>query len=331
MPIFDVTVAILTYHPDVKKTLLTLESVLSQKAVSLEVLICDDGSEETYDAIWKTTFAQIEFRDYKIVNSPTNNGTVINCLNAAKKAQGKYLYLISPGDLLYEDTTLSKLFQAAEKGKYKICFGNAIKYQYDVDKAQYSFILKDYNPLYLGLYKDKRKKKLQKLDFFLEDYIIGASYFRDTQLAAKAFEMISETAKYMEDSTSSMLLLLLGEQIFYVEQNVVWYEYGEGISTNSKQHWVNLLDNDLLNTANKLQKQFHDPYLDYFLERRKRQYRGIGRIIRFLKHPLLFMMQITIKTNLKYLHKDADSKFDPELLKELLDNNYKKEFKICKS
>ena len=49
MFIYDVTIAILTFHPDVKKMLLTLDAVLSQENISFEVLICDDGSEEHYD------------------------------------------------------------------------------------------------------------------------------------------------------------------------------------------------------------------------------------------------------------------------------------------
>ena len=154
MFIYDVTIAILTFHPDVKKMLLTLDAVLSQENISFEVLICDDGSEEHYDDIWEDCFRRYGFEHYRILNAPSNQGTVKNCLNAAERANGKYLFLTSPGDLLYDRQTLRKLFEYAEKTGSKICFGNAIFYQSDQEKGCYEiFENLEHAPEVLSVYE----------------------------------------------------------------------------------------------------------------------------------------------------------------------------------
>ena len=295
----EVTVAILLYHPDIQKTILTIHSVLSQEDVDTEILICDDGSGETHDAIWADCFLRAGFTNYKFLNLPENKGTVQNCLNAAKHANGKYLFLTSPGDFLYDRRTLRRLYDHAENTGSEICFGNAISYKVDKEKQTVT-VLEDTDnaPVYLNVYK-KGNTKLQKLDFFLEDSIIGASYFRTVSFARESLQKISETAKYMEDKTSSMFALLKGYSISYTNMNVVWYEYGDGISTAKKEQWNQILDDDLMKTAVRLKDEYSkDPCLDYFFSRRNDGKKGTLR--RLMIHPVLFFRQIKIRKGTRY-------------------------------
>ena len=165
----------------------------------------------------------------------------------------------------------------------------------------------------------------RKFFLFMRDYINGASYFRSTELARESFRAVSETAKYEEDTTSSMYALLQGYVIRYVGFPVVWYEYGEGVSTNQKEHWKKILDQDLIDTAMKLRQEKKDACLEYFLDRRGEK-RVLGMVIR---HPLLFLRHTYIRSRPR--KKNTYMGPDSMLLQSLLEKTYEKEFELCKS
>ena len=147
---YDVTAVLLTYNPKIDKILLSLNSLINQKNIKYEILVCDDGSKKTFTNEIIQFFTKNAFNEYKIINQKENKGTVSNCLNAAKNAQGKYLFLTSPGDIIYDEMTLFDFFCFVEDNHYDICFGNAIFY--NLKENNINIINEKTNPNHLSLY-----------------------------------------------------------------------------------------------------------------------------------------------------------------------------------
>ena len=68
----DVSVIIVTYNSDWKKLRLTLLSTLKQINVSIQIIIADDGSKETFDEKIVQLFNEFGFSNYVIVNNPVS-------------------------------------------------------------------------------------------------------------------------------------------------------------------------------------------------------------------------------------------------------------------
>lgn len=128
---YDISVLVITYEPNKEKLLKTLRSILLQKNVNLQIIIADDGSKNSLTGEIKDCFQEYEFKDYSIVNNPVNKGTTINFYSGLKMAEGEYLKGISPGDYLFEDTSLSKWFTFMKNGNYEVSFGIPVFYSYD--------------------------------------------------------------------------------------------------------------------------------------------------------------------------------------------------------
>ena len=74
------TVLIVTYHPDWKKLLVTLDSVMAQTFKDYEIVVSDDGSEENcFDKI-ETYFKAHQFANYTLIPHEKNQGTVKNLI-----------------------------------------------------------------------------------------------------------------------------------------------------------------------------------------------------------------------------------------------------------
>lgn len=322
---YDVTAVLLTYNPKIDKILLSLNSLINQKNIKYEILVCDDGSKNPFTNEIVQFFAQNSFNNYRIINQKENNGTVINCLNAAKNAQGKYLFLTSPGDIIYDDMTLADFFNFAEKNNYEICFGNAIFY--NLENNNLNIINEKNNPNHLQLYKKKSLLPLAKTNFFLNnDGILGAAYFRKTSIAVKYFEIIKNfKSKYVEDTTSTLCALADNVNVFYYNRNIIWYEYGTGVSTSSDNKWNCLIENDYESVLNGLKiNNPKNPYIDlaYIRLLNSKKKSIILKLKRILKHPKFSFEQILINMTKIYTTKDLD--YD----KNILDNKIKDYNKI---
>ena len=78
------TVLIVTYHPDWKKLLVTLDSIMAQTFKDYEIVVSDDGSEENcFDKI-EAYFAAHQFATYSLPmrnTKRTNISSTTFCLN----------------------------------------------------------------------------------------------------------------------------------------------------------------------------------------------------------------------------------------------------------
>lgn len=94
-----------------------LNSIYTQDYPNIEVLIGDDAST-TFDKkqLIKWIDKQKNKRPTRIIINDTNKGTVNNLSSLHKIARGEYLFNIAADDVLFDNTVISKFFDAAEKG-----------------------------------------------------------------------------------------------------------------------------------------------------------------------------------------------------------------------
>lgn len=130
MSTYDVSVICLAYNADINKLLTTLKSIIYQENCNFEVIVADDGSKNNYRELIEKYFRKNNFVNYKLVLNTKlntkNHGTVENLISGLDVASGKYVKQISPGDYLFDQYTLSKVFDFAEKISANLLFGDAV-------------------------------------------------------------------------------------------------------------------------------------------------------------------------------------------------------------
>lgn len=242
----QVSIIIVLYNSDMIKADRTIKSALSQKSIDFEIIVSDDGSKEDPTDKIKAIFKKYNFTNYKINVNSKNVGTVKNILSALKLSSGKYVYCISPGDMIYDDNTISCFYQFAEKNNSKVCFGD-----------YYDYRIEDEKPVIVGrisssnrttLYCKKKSFTTYKLLIMFGEGILGPAYFRERNYALKYIGQVSGVSKYVEDNTSVICSLADKIPIFYCDKKICWYEYGTGISRSEDNKWICRLLDDFRKT-----------------------------------------------------------------------------------
>lgn len=252
---YDVSVIICTYNPQWKKLKSTLLSALEQKEIGFEIVVSDDGSKNNCFECVIDLFKEYKFTDYKLVDNEINKGIVENYYSALEAAEGLYSYVISPGDMLYDSNVIHKLYNFAVKNKALICFGNVVYYNADNNFIKIFDNIKN-APSRPWLFDcDLRVEKIKEY-FFMGNQINGASFFRKTEVAIKYVDKIRGISKYVEDNTTTALMLADGIRVWHYDDFTVWYEYGTGISTSKEEKWKKLLEDDFKNVNKMLLKEY---------------------------------------------------------------------------
>ena len=249
----QVSIIVLTYNSDWKKLCKTIKSAASQKKIDFEIIVCDDGSNVEFVEHLKEYMQTYDSVRYNLIIHKNNVGIVKNYFDGILVAKGKYIYGISPGDYFYNDEVLCNLFNFAEKKNSKIVYGDAVFYKsYDQKGKKVNLFHNLVKPPYdLHALEKPDKKSLEKLLFF-DNNIIGATYFRRKDAAHKYIGEFVDIVKYVEDFTSLSYAIAEGESINHYDGYVIWYEYGEGISTNDNSKWNELLNIDRKNAAHHM-------------------------------------------------------------------------------
>lgn len=239
---YEITVLLAQYNPDYKKLIATIESILFQEQICFEIVICDDGSKEDYFDELKSYFKEKHFEDYQLVKLEPNGGTVKNVFNGIKYASGKYIKPISPGDYLYKNNTLNRIYRFMENNNARIAFGDVVSYQ-NTEQAiiRYQKELQRNKKLY-----DRKKyssAKILKNMLLYWDFIIGASLVYERELLMKLIQRIYGKVKYAED-LALYIAVAEKERIYHMNFYIIWYEYGTGVSTSNNQFWLEQMAKD---------------------------------------------------------------------------------------
>lgn len=262
---FDVSVVLLTYFPEKQKLLATLKSILLQKNISYEILIADDGSDSFYKDEIEEMMKEYHFADFKFVAHKENKGTVINFYDAVKEAKGEIVKPISPGDYFYSEDTLYKVYNFMKEYNTDAAFGDIVFY---TNEDEFKVVNKKdpiYDNIYLD-YKNYNSRKITKHLIKYSDAICGASLFYKTNVLKEFLSEILGIVIYAEDAITQYLALE-GRKILKINDFVVFYEYGSGISTK-KSFGPNRIMNDFIHFYNFLVCKYpKNPYLKNAIKR----------------------------------------------------------------
>ena len=238
----QISVVVITYEPSINKLVSTLTSIINQKGVTFEIIVSDDGSQ-------RINFSEVEpviravvspSIPLTIVKNRQNSGTVLNIQNACRCAKGEYIKIISPGDLLFDNDVLKDLYDhATENPQQSFFFGRAAYYSNDESLKTYSLS----TPLYPEIY-NKKSHLIHKIAMMHKHGPVGASYFYKTVVFVKYLDCIANHVKFTEDYTTSILYILDGGNLSFVDRKVVWYEYGHGLSTGNIDKWMGIYEQD---------------------------------------------------------------------------------------
>ena len=236
----DVSVVVVTYNPDMDSLLNTLESIVRQKGVSFEIVITDDGSKRFDKQRVEDWFAEKGFSNYQIILHPQNQGTMKNAFSGWSLARGKYIKQLSPGDYLYNSHTLEKAISFMEAQKYDLCFGLAASYTINGKEIE---LVKRQNPVDLIPYYSNDTQRIKYNYFVKKDYVNGMAVLGNRELMLKYAGLLVNIVKYAEDCTY-VLMVANDVSIGFIQDYMIWYEYGTGISTDRSDIWKKRITDD---------------------------------------------------------------------------------------
>lgn len=310
---YDISVIVLCYNPILEKLINTLQSIVIQKHVSFEIVIADDGSSDvTYINKVCEWFENKSFKDYKIIKNSKNQGTVKNLLSGVEQAEAQYIKGISPGDFLHDEKVLDKIVSVVKKEKYDVCFGMAGYYSYSNGEVT---LHARQNPNDLSIYRKNSKKKLIRNYIYFQDYILGANLVYKTEVIKKCLLKISPFIQYCED-LSVVCMINDGLQVKFIDDILIWYEYGVGISTQKNNKWNQIIHAEQKELYKNVIDQYPDAY-DFVIG--KDSNRWINMLQKVIKKPayLFFLFRATFPF---VFHRQL-GKVDTTTLKKILDKS----------
>jgi len=239
-----ISIIVLTYNSPWSKVYLTLMSILKQsnnsKSFIKEIIISDDSSiDDNYHNI-SSFFSAAGYDSFIFNKNPENLGTVDNLLVASKIATGKYIKAIGAGDLLFSGETLSNVCQVMERNGSKISFGKMMAY----NAGNKNFTAPHFHaPRNISPYLKCNDNRIKANILVGSDWISGATMFFERDYLLSQLKRIRNHVTYCEDLIQC-LAVLDGVKIDFINEYVIWYELGCGISTSANHKLNNRLVND---------------------------------------------------------------------------------------
>ena len=284
-----------------------------------DIIIADDGSEIDCSEQIKDLFTHFKYKDFMMLRNEKNVGTIRNIYEAVKCARGKYVFLTSPGDMLYESNTLKNILKFTDRKHANCVFGDAI--YYCEQNGERNILIKENLPSKPQIFNERKNKIIGKLAILQGHKICGATFFREKNFFLKHIQNVLNTTKYVEDTTTTMSYVLDEEKIIHYPQKIVWYECGVGISTNKENRWRNIIKNEIDITREMLFKMYkHDKIVNYVQMKNMGRNKLLRAIKCFLFHPILGFLDIILKLN-KKRYSMCDNT-DMKLLESIINNNY---------
>lgn len=230
-----VSVCVVTYNPQKEKLMKTLESIVRQKYANLQIILSDDGSEESFFNEAREFLDNANITDYKLVEAASNQGTVKNVEQALLAADGVFIKTISPGDYLTEDTILSDWIKHLMASGRQWSFSNAIYYSQKSDGVP-TVCKHPANPQLVDCYTRRDNDTCRWNYVVLDDIALGAAIVCERKLMIRYIEQIVGAVKYAEDNIFR-LMMFHGILPDYFPEDAVLYECDSGISTCGDSLW----------------------------------------------------------------------------------------------
>lgn len=229
---YDISVIICCYNPDIQKLKNTINSIYQQKNIKFEVIISDDGSKNEYKDELDEWLKKKEYTDFYLNFLPHNNGTIKNIIDAIEHSRSDYVKVISPGDYFFDEYSLEKYINEFKEKNADVLFSRAVFYCDDC-------ILPSKFPANPTVFNNKAL--LRKVVLF-HNYILGATIAAKKSVELQYLNEIKDKMKYLEDVPLTFMSLLDGKNVYAISDNLIWYEFGYGISTNSNRSKILVAD-----------------------------------------------------------------------------------------
>lgn len=220
--LFDISVIVCCYNPDIDKLKKTLLSINNQIGVTVQIVISDDGSSIIYRNLIENWCHNQDITNIIYNFLPNNIGTVRNILSAIKFCESDYVKTISPGDYLFDKFSLCKYVEALKNDNVAISYGRAVYYTPE------GFLLNYSNPINNKLFTNKKYSKYAVL---YNDHILGATIACKKKFLYRVLSQIQGKSLLVEDQILVAIAILDGYDVIPINDYVIWYEYGLGVST----------------------------------------------------------------------------------------------------
>lgn len=254
------TVLLLTYNSSLEKLKITLSTILQQKTYfEYEIIVADDGSKDNLFIQLEEYFKVNHFFNYKLVGNRQNAGTVKNILSGLEVTEGTYVKLLSAGDGFYADDTMQKVYDFMEDEKVDFCFGLVRGYKKTGEESVK--VVNFCHPFDICAYKKKDKDRIKRNLILYSDNVCGASICYRTKEATRYMDKIKSIVCYEED-IFQVLASVEEKTLCLFDDNMIWYEVGDGISTSGSSKFQALLREDVERFYKKLYKDYpEDKYV----------------------------------------------------------------------
>ena len=299
----DFSVILVSYNSTQEQIEKTLRSIVEQKDVTFEIIICDDGSTDNHFVDIKEYLHSKKYPDDRVLfmESEKNQGTVCNALKGIRNARGKYSKLIGVGDLLYHEYTLHDIKEFMDQHQSDICFGLLRGY---VQKSENIEFRQQCSPRDIDAYRRKDIKRIRRNIMLCEDWVSGASIFARTDYYLKYISLLEGKVIYCEDWATGLSAM---DNIYpdLYDRYVVWYEVSEGISTNPNSKFREMIkkDNEVFWTVfDERAERIHSKIVDKLVKKRVRKKKAdnwpvaLQLIYKSLANPEMLIYELNVRS-----------------------------------
>ena len=230
---FEVSLLVIQYNASFSRIKKTLESILHQEKIHYEIIITDDGSKNNYADEIKELFNNYCFTDYKLVMNPINRGTVSNYNSGLAVVEGEYIKCISPGDCLYDNSTLKGWVDFIRSSGKEWSFSDAVYYDADTGNKVSSLA----HPQIIEPFISGKEKDMRWNYLVLRDIALGAAMISSAKIQRVYCERIEKAGVVFAEDNMWRLMMFDGVVPAFYSKPTILYEFGHGISTGSDMIW----------------------------------------------------------------------------------------------
>ena len=236
------SILVVTYNPIWEKLRLTLDAIINQTFTDYELLIVDDGSKNNLENEISLYMQKSCVKNFVHIKNSVNQGTVKNIISGLERCKGKYVKSFGPGDYFANNNSLETIFSYMEKNSLDACWG-LVKSYINTPEGERQFVYRAH-PLDIDAYRKYNVDRIRENLIYYSDSAHGASMVFTTQKWLKYLKMIEGYVRYAED-LSQILMAIEEEPIHLLDEEIICYEVGEGISTAKNSAFMKLLETDV--------------------------------------------------------------------------------------
>lgn len=234
------SILVLTYNTPWKKLKLTLDSIIIQTFTDYEIIISDDGSEESLEGEVAEYIKKNNIENIKHLANKTNVGTIKNLIIGLEEAEGTFIRAFGAGDLFFSETSLEEMYTFLIETKAKVAFGMMKGYSFENGKIRYCDVK---FPFDLLAYKNRDVNKIARNVILYTDNVPGASMFYEKEYVLPIFKKMATKLTYLED-IFPQYMAMENEYMYMYDDYLIWYECNTGFSTSGNKKWRELLLKD---------------------------------------------------------------------------------------